>query len=490
MSRLTNAGRELVKGNFGNAFKALLPQSETVTVLDPANYRGDDPLVLWTDNFRVEHAFSYSGHNSSLTAYKKCAPLTAIINRKAQAYINGKTWVMNTAGKEATSEPAKKLKKLLAKPNPIQSWKQFEAQQQIYIQLFGFSIVFPIIPVGFEKYGPIEATSLWNIPPYMLTIKESNKIFYQTDQSGIIDSIELSYRNQKIQLPLKSLYIFKDVTPSFDTLIFPESRICSLEMPINNIIGALESRNVLINYRGALGAFTQEATGGQYPTIPMKKEEKEQLQDDFKRYGLKNKQWKFIITTAALKWQQIGIPTKDLMLFEEIDSDTMMICDQYGYPYRLLANNTSNSLGGSDVKEYKKLLYQDTIIPEAESNYEQWNNMFRADEYNISLEKTYLHLPVLQADEKDKAQARLTRNNALSIEFLNNLITLNRWLELNEEDTLTNPEGKMYYYQLVAQGWKFGSTGATQNNNNGQGQNQAQQQGEQAQSGQGSAATQ
>lgn len=489
MSRLGDAGRELLKLNIGNAFKSLLPQSEHSMDVAPGSYRGidgSDPMFFWGDNFNVEKVFSYTGHTSSLTAYKQCPPLTSVINRKAQAYINGKTWIMNTQGKEATSPDAKKLKKLFARPNPIQSWKQFEAQQQIYIQLFGFSIVFPIIPAGFEKYGPIEASSMWNIPPFMIDIKESNKIFYQTDQSGIIDKIQLTYRNQKVDLPLKSLYIFKDFTPSFETLVFPESRVQTLQMPINNIIGAMESRNVLINYRGALGAFTQEQSGGQYPTIPMQPAEKEQLQKDFARYGLKNRQWKFIITTAALKWQQIGIATKDLMLFEEIDSDTMMICDQFGYPYRLLANNSSNSLGGSDVKQYKQLLYQDTIIPEAESCYEQWNNMFLTEERNINIQKDYSHLPILQEDEKDKATARYTRNQALLIEFQNNLLTLNRWLELNGEDTLTTPEGKLYYYQLVAQGWKFGSGGATQNTNNGQQQTT----GHEGQSGSGQAAGQ
>lgn len=487
MNRFATAGRELLKLNFGSAVKSLLPQSESTVVVDPSNYRADDPMFFWSNNFRVERSFTYGGHDSSLTAYQKCPPITSVINRKAQAYINGKTWVMNTRGKEATSKEADKLRSLFAKPNPMQSWKEFEAQQQVYMQLFGFSIVFPIIPVGFEKYGPIEATSMWNIPPYMLTIKESNKIFYQTDQSGIIESIELNYRNQKTMLPLKSLYIFKDVTPSFKTLVFPESRVCALEMPINNIIGALESRNVLINYRGALGAFTQDPGNGQYTPIAMDPKDKEQLQNDFKRYGLKNSQWKFIITTASLKWQQIGIPTKDLMLFEEIDSDTMMICDQYGYPYRLLSNNSSNSLGGSDVKQYKQLLYQDTIIPEAESCYEQWNNMFRTMDMNICIEKTYSHLPILQQDAKDKATARYTMNQALLIEFMNNLIPLNRWLELNEEDTLTTAEGKMYYYQLVALGWKFGSSGATQNNNNGQQQGNQQGQQQQGEGGQGSA---
>lgn len=429
--------------------------------INPGEYRGGD-LFFWDDRGH-EHLFRYSGHHSSLKAYTKCPPLQAIINRKAQAYINGNTFIMNTAGKEATSMEAKKLRKLLAKPNPIQSWKQFEAQQQIYIQLFGFCLLFPIIPVGYEKYGPIEATSIWNIPPNLLTIEETNKLFYQTDQSGIISSIKLSYRNTDTMLPVNSVYIFKDITPSFNTLLFPESRVCALEMPINNIIGALESRNVLINYRGALGAFTHEPGGGQYGSLPMTPQQKEELQKDFLRYGLKNKQWKFIISTAAVKWQQIGIPTKDLLLMEEVQEATKHICDGYNYPPHLLGliDPTFNNQQAAE-----KGLYQNTIIPEANSNYEQWNNLFRTVDYNITIQKDYSHLPILQDDEKSKAAARLTRNQALQIEFYNNMITLNRWLELNGEDTLPGTEGKQYYYQLVASGWKFGQTGAIPGQNN------------------------
>lgn len=430
MSRFT---KELFKGNFGNAIKSLLPQSDVSISLDPQSYRGPDDEEGWNfwndQTFETGHVFQYGGHTSSLKAYQKCPPLTSIINRKAQAYINGKTFIMNTQGKEATSTEAKKIRALMARPNPIQSWKQFEAQQEIFIQLFGFCIVFPIIPAGFEKFGPIEATSMWNIPPNMIDIKESNKIWYQTDQSGIIESIKLRYRNQTTTLPLSSLYIFKDITPSFNTIIFPESRVCSLEMPINNIMGALESRNVLINYRGALGAFTHDPGSGQFGSLPMTPDQKESLQKDFMRYGLKKQQWKFIISTASIKWQQIGVPTKDLMLFEEIDSDTMMLCDAYGYPYRLLSSNSSNSLGGSDIKQFKQFLYQDTIIPEAESNYEQWNNMFRTSELSIKIEKDYSHLPILQEDELSKSQARNTLDDALKKEFDAGLITINDWLK-------------------------------------------------------------
>lgn len=451
-------------------------QDKSVTII-PSQYVGDvdvqsnmnPSLPFFFGNDGIDYKFAYGGINSAMTAYRKCPPLTAVINRKAQAHINGRTIVTNTQGKEATSPAAKKLKTLLAKPNPLQSWKQFEAQQKIYMQLFGFCLVLPIIPAGYESYGPIEATSLWNIPPYMIDMQETSKLFYQTNPSGMIQYINLNYKGTVSSLKVDSVYFFKDFTPSFDTLIIPDSRVRALEMPINNIIGAYESKNVLINYRGALGILTPEPGNGQYVSIPLDPKDKEQLQSDFRRYGLKNSQWKFIISPAAMKWQQMGVPTKDLMLKEEIEDCTKAICDAYGYPPHLLGliDPTFNNQNTAE-----KGLYQNTIIPEAESVYEEWNNMFRTAENNILLTKNYDHLPVLQEDRVEQGKARLYLNQALLIEWQNNLITANQWLETQGQPTVAGFD--VYYDQWVKEGKTFGAQAAppTDPNANNQNQNQ------------------
>lgn len=422
------------------------PNGIVVDEYNSANFTTDSRWFFGNDG--SSRLFSFSGHDSCVKAYTSCPPITSIINKKAQAHINGKTWVINTKGKakgkEAKGEIADKLRKLLAQPNPLQTWKEFEAQQKIYIQLFGFCLLLPMKPYGF---GNIDATSLWNIPPFMLDIEETKKLFYQSDVNGIINRIVLTYKGTKTTLQAKDVYIMKDFTPSFNSLIIPESRICSLEMAINNIIGAYESRNVLINYRGALGIISPDSSTQGMP-IPLKEEDKTDLQTDFLRYGLKNKQWKFIISTAAVKWTQMGVATKDLMLFEEIDDDIMRICDQYNYPYRLLSSEKSNSLGGSDVRDFKKLLYQDAIMPEAESMYEQWNQFFGLAEFDLELQKDFSHIPALQQDQQTSATARKALNEAKQLEWSNNLITLNNWLEALGEDPLPGDEGNFRRSQI------------------------------------------
>lgn len=420
----------------------------------------NDGSGLFTANGRGD-SFRYTGLNSCLDAYKKCPPLSSIINKKAQCHINGQVFVMNKQGKEATTVESKKIRALFKKPNPLQSEEQFLAQLKIYMQTFGFCIVLPIIPAGFEKFGLIEASSLWNIPPYMIDIAETNKLFYQTDLAGIIRHIKLNYAGQQIDLPLENLIIFKDFVPSFNSLIFPESRICLQQKSINVIISAMESQGEITAYAGSQGIITPDNGGGQYIPTAMDEKEKLQLQNDFRRqYGIRRGQFRYIISPAAIKWQSMGTDPRKLMLIEFVQENAVEICNAYAYPPFLagLRDSTYNNQNAAE-----KALYQNAIIPESNSMDGVWNNAFKTEDFGLNIETDFSNLAILQENEKEKAEARLRRNNALQIEFYNNLLTLNRWLELNGEDTLTGAEGKMYYYQLLKLGWQFGANQTASN---------------------------
>lgn len=449
----------------GNAVKSLLFGQQSVwrDTIDPITWNAENNIFdnIFFGNDGIEYPFTYSGHHSSLKAYQQCPPLTSIINRKAQAHINGKTYVMNSQGKEATNMQAKLITNLFAKPNPLQSQRQFEAQQKIYMQLFGYCVVFFMKPVGFKEN--IDATWMWNIPPNMIDIKETNKLFYQTDLSGIIDEVVLTYKGLRTKLPIQDLYIFKDFTPSLTSIIIPESRICSLAMPINNVIGAYDARNALINTRGALGIISPESVDGIGSGI-MTPETKELLQQGFRRYGIRSKQWKFIISNAAVKFSQIGFAAKDLMLNEEVTESTKEICRGYGYPDFLLglSNSTFNN-----QQTAAKSLYQDTIIPESDSINEEWTNCFKAKDYNLTVTKDFSHLPVLQEDRESLGRARYYLNQGLLIEWQQDIITWNRWRELIGEDTM--PGMDLFYSDLVKSG-RIVPANAKQNATTGQAQ--------------------
>ena len=137
----------------------------------------------------------------------------------------------------------------------------------------------------------------------------------------------------------------------------------------------------------------------------------------------------------------------------------MTICDGLNFPFKLFSNNTSSSIPGNEVDAWKKKLYVDFTIPFADMIYEQLSEAFNADENGCVIKKSFKHVKVLQEDDLKQAQARKSRNDALLIEFQNNMITLNQWLEKNEEKPLTNGFGDKFYYELVAEGWVFGKGG-------------------------------
>jgi hypothetical protein len=401
----------------------------------------DYDFFVGTD--RVEYLFKWKNHRDCIQAFVNCPPLTAIIARKAQAHVNGNIWVLDKKEKESNGNYANFIKKLLKKPNPLQDRYSFETQHEIYKQLFGWCLVFAVAPYGYN--GIENATSLWNIPPFMLDIEENNTIpYFQSDFKRVFKTIKLNYKGLSVELPMENVYIFKDITPNLDTPVLPESRIRSLEMPINNIIGAYASENIIINRRGALGILSHDVGGsGNFAPLPISPSEKEHLQEDFKRYGLGRHQWQFIITSAALKWQQMGINPKDLGLRESVQENTKAICDRYGYPPHLLGliDPTFNNQDAA-----QKGFYQDTIIPESKVSYTQWDDFFKTEEYGLHIVKDYSDLSFMQEDRGAAATARKTLGEALLNEFNNNLITYNRVLELLGEDTREGFD--KYKYQL------------------------------------------
>lgn len=443
--RVSNAIVHMKEANVGSAIKSLFGSSLTINA---GSYSGGVEMngsdVFYPLNGNTVH---FSGINciDYAKAYFECPSLSAIINRKAQAYTNGKTWILNTSGKgkgqEATGAIAIKLKNLMAQPNNLQTWKQFEAQKYIYTQLFGFCVALIQKPVGFPN---VDATALWCIPSHIITINEKPGIFYKGNAAGI-ESIAITYGGETATLPLDSIFIFRDIMPSFCTVFFPDSRVKTLVAPINNIIGAYESRGMLINSRGALGMITNQ-TRDSFSAIPLKPGEKTDLLKEFQKlYGLREKQSHVIITSADLKWQSMVMPTKDLMLFEEIEDDNNRICDAYMFPPELLARMNKGTTF-SNMQTATRNLYQDAIIPEAGSDYEQWNKLFETEKYNLIIDRDYSHLAALQPDAKAEAEARLRRNQALQIEFRNDVITLNQWRIFNGDDPQQG--GDVYYSDI------------------------------------------
>ncbi len=368
-----------------------------------------------------------------------CPPLSTIINRKATAFINGRAELLDLkTGNYATDD---KLMKLLKKPNPIQTDRQFRSQVYSFIQLYGYCPVMMSRPYGFKDAEDI--TSLWIIPPNFVNITTNSKYMKAKTHMDMIDSINFVYDGETTELDKRNMYIFTDLSTNFDNLAIPDSRLISLKYPMNNIIKNFEARGTIAEKRGAIGILSNSRHDN-ISTLPMTTQEKENLQRDYAQYGMKKNQWQLIITNAALSYQQMAMPVRDMMLLEMQTADVMTIADAYGYPSVLLANEKGTTYSNQEGAERK--FYQDVIVPECENYTEQLNDMLQLDQRGIGISYDYTWLPSLQEDEKLKASVRLIQGKAVIQEFQANAITWNEMREGLYLDTVAGMD--KYYYEL------------------------------------------
>lgn len=372
----------------------------------------------------VESILQVKNERDFLRVYNNCPPLKAICGKRAKSFNTGKTVLLG----EKTEKPLRGydwLKKLIKRPNVLQNEQQFMAQQNHYIDIFGYCPVLKVKASGFE--GQEDALSaIWNIPPWLFDIEYTGKLFRQNQIAQIYKTYRILWEGEQYDIPADSLgFIFDDgIGTDFDTnLTIPDSRLVGLHLVISNIIGAYRSRNTLITRRGAIGILSNDGKENG-AAIPLDPDEKDNIQRDFQKYGLTGQLYQIIITDAQLKWQQMGYPTKDLMLFEETTENIERLCDAYGWPIELIAR-------GKDVTydnkiQARKDLYQNTIIPESDSRYEQFSRILAVS--GVIIRKDFSGVPVLQTDMETKAKARTAVNTYCQQLYDLDMITKNEWL--------------------------------------------------------------
>ena len=453
MNKIQTAGRQLIKGNFGNAITALVTKSVSSELIQPSRYRNGN---FFFGVNGADKAFIWGNFNSSLVAYQQCPVVSSVINRMAQATVNGKLFVMDEKGKESQIPQAKAIRRLFARPNMMQTGKMFKAQGNVYKRIYGYCPVLVIKPVGFEN--DYSKWKLWNIPPWMIRVEESTDLFYESNAKPF-KAIYLTYMGHSISLPLDSVFFIKDNQISTGTysysgaaenvsLFLPDSKLIPLDKNITGIIDSLNSRGSLTRDRGPQWILSNDSsdTGGEglFPNNP---QHIERLHEDFGQYGIMRGQRKAIITDAKLKLQEVGFDVSQLKLLEGEVQDAKFICDGLNYPPYLMGL-VDAKFDNQAIAE--RTLYTNSIIPDSESDDEQWSEMLQLDQYGIKITTDFSHLAPLQENITEQGRGRWYMNQALLIEWQNDGITWNRWRELLGEDTV--PGRDMYYSEMLAAG--------------------------------------
>jgi len=348
--------------------------------------------------------------------------LRAVIDKRASMMASNEVRMYDANGEEITEHW---FLDLVKHPNPVQSWADvvysLSVNDALYSNAFG--------------YSPVRSFDIRNmfvpLPSNKVQILTSGKTLKQMDVDGLIDGYRFEYDNNAFEsLELKDVIYL--TTNDGMNLIRPTSRIDALKYPLSNIKAQYNKRNVLLENIGAIGILSAQNSdiGG---AIPMTPEEKRQIQRDW--YNRSKDE--VIITESQVNWQSMSYPTRDLMLFEELNADKIAIIDAYGMNVNLFSSEKGTTF--TNVRDSVRMVYTDTIIPETQQMYDTIAHQMGLDQQGISIVADFSHLPVLQDDEQMKASADKTKVDTYSVMLRDGVISQQQYamefgIELEQVD--------------------------------------------------------
>lgn len=370
-----------------------------------------------------------------LNCYYQNPVVNAVINIKAEAAANAKLFVKDLKNGEmrplhSYDDDGGVLSRLLSRPNPLQSSKEWSIQNKVNYEVFGNSYCYASVPVGFEKsFGYEDISVINNLHPYLVAPILTGKWLDATELSEIVSGYEFTNLNGgKRMIPAQSVMHLNNINIELDSNFTQgKSKLIALKKPISNIDNAYESRNVLIRKRGALGILTSEKGDAVTGQVPLRDNEIESVQEAFRKYGLMEDQYQQIISPVPLKYQKMAMSVKELMLFEEVESDAVAVCNGLRVPELLVKYYIKNgTFENQDASE--KRLYDSTIIPEEEKRVEALNHFLKLRDRDIELVASFDHLNVLQINKKEQAETKKLDQDTALAAFKVGAITYDQYL--------------------------------------------------------------
>jgi HK97 family phage portal protein len=286
------------------------------------------------------------------------------------------------------------LHKLLERPNPAQSYATWISELIAFGKLTGNRYIYGIGPETGENVN--KYTELYVMPSQIIEI----------NSGGIMKPIE-SYTieyNGTYHIPAEQMCHIKDFNPYYDgtgSHLYGQSPLKAglRSMTTNN--EATESGVKFLQNQTARGILMSDEGD-------LNEVQAQQLKDKFRKdHQGSKKAGDIIITPKKLSWVNFGLNASDMSLIEQYNASIKDLCNIYNVPVTLLNNTESSTY--NNVKEAKKALYQNCVIPELLKIQDELNRWL-APKYgdNICIEYDFSVIPELQ-EETDKIVDQMSK---------------------------------------------------------------------------------
>jgi phage portal protein BeeE len=288
---------------------------------------------------------------------------------------------------------------------------------------------------------------MYNLPSEYVDVKQTGKIYDQTELKGIIEKYCLTNYNPIKDFDVDRVIHFNDLNVSnIGNSIIGSSRLEVLKFPITNTQLAFEAMNVILKSRGMQGiikANNKDATGTQ---IPLNKSAKDEIDATFKsEYGLKDNQKQYLISYTDIDFIKTVMNSKELGIYEEFSNNAMIISNGLGVPPELYKTYITGATFENQIQAVRRL-YQDTIIPLVENEDQYYTERLGLQNYGLELRTSFDHVEALQEARKEKAIALSMNARTGETAYNNNIIKWNQYLELLEFEEV-GTEGDVYKFE-------------------------------------------
>jgi HK97 family phage portal protein len=343
--------------------------------------------------------------------YDEIPQLQTVINKDCSMFSNMDLWHVNKEGERIENSP---IEALLHQPNVMQSMNEFLYQYMLQYNLYGNAFTYKNQA---SKLKP--PVALWNVSACYMQPISTGKVFEQTKKDEIISGYEYKESGRTRTFKTEEILWTKRNDP--DNPIVGCSLIHSLKFPLSNAKAAYEYRNVILTEKGAIGILSNESRDSM-GAMPLKPDEKKKIEQQYRGdYGVSEGQARILITEASLKWQPMTYPTKDLLLFEEVDAAMITIADAFGHNINIYSSKNATF---ENVKNSIIQTYQDAIFPKADA-FSQAVSKFLNLPNGERLIANYDHLEIMK-ENRQRGMAGLQQLvTMLSQAVENNLIDSN-----------------------------------------------------------------
>ena len=286
------------------------------------------------------------------------------------------------------------LHKILERPNPAQSYNAFITELISFGKLTGNRYIYGIGPESGPKVG--KYSELYAMPSQIMEIISG----------GIMQPVQkykIQY-NGTYEIDAQDICHIKDFNPYYDgtgSHLYGQSPLQAGLRSLTTNNEAVQTGVKYLQNQTARGLLMSEEGD-------LNEVQAQQLKDKFRtQFQGSNNAGDVIITPKKLSWVNFGLNATDVSLIEQYDASVKDLCNIYNVPVQLLNNTDSASY--NNMKEAKKALYQNAVIPELikiKDELNRWLAPMYGDKLCIEFDFTVI--PELQ-EESDKVVDQLSK---------------------------------------------------------------------------------